>query len=69
MTETEKNTALSQLLIEIYNMVEITRAEAEGTLDACATIEAQADELARVILVDRPHPAAVYDALQEATHG
>lgn len=69
MTDTEKKTAFTQLLMEIYNMVEISRAEAEGTLDACATIEAQADELARVMLVDKPQNLAVYDALQGASNG
>lgn len=69
MTDTEKKTAFTQLLMEIYNMVTASRAEAESTLDACADIEAAADELAKAVLTDEPQDGAVYDALQEAAHG
>ena len=69
MTETEKKTALSQLLMEVYSMVNISRAEAEGTLDACADIEAAADELAKVLLVEKPQSTAVYDGIRGVAHG
>lgn len=71
MTKTETNTALTQLIVELYSIIQTGRAAAEDALDACALAEAQLDEVARVVMPDaaqgRPTPAppalgAVYDA-------
>lgn len=70
MTKTETNTALTQLIVELYSIIQTGRAAAEDALDACALAEAQLDEVARVVMPDaaqaRPTPAppalgAVYD--------
>lgn len=75
MTKTETNTALTQLIVELYSIIQTGRAAAEDALDACALAEAQLDEVARAVMPEasqaRPTPApqapgAVYDAYSRA---
>lgn len=78
VTNTEIDTALSQLILELYDIIQAERSAAEDALDACALAEAQLDEVARTVLPEgRPAPCAavpapvgaVYADYCEVAHG